>query len=170
MDDFLHLGFSSVEASIQLDMSPATDAEEKALGSRLVSDLPFDDGGGLPELGDKALQRWFGVVDAKLDAILHILRTDHSEFRRLPYRRVEISGGGIKVFGSEKLPEGTVVEMRMLLPSTPPAAMHLSGKVVRCDEDAVYSVYLNMGEDIRDRIVHYVFLRQREILRGKKEQ
>ncbi|MBI3580833.1 MAG: PilZ domain-containing protein [Nitrospinae bacterium] len=170
MDEFLHHDFSSVESSIPLAISPATETAGEELGSRMAANLPFDDGGDLPELGDKALQRWFKTVDAKLNAILHVLHTDDSEFRGLPYRRVVISGAGIKVFGPEGYPEGTVVEMRVLLPSAPPAAMYLAGRVVRRDEEAVYVGYLRMGGDLRDRIVHYVFLRQREILRGKKEQ
>lgn len=170
MDEILHREFSSVEASVPLAISPAKETRGEGLASRMAANLPFEDDGDLPELVDKALQRWLRLVDAKLNAILHVLHRDDSEFRRLPYRRVVISGAGIKVFGREKFPEGTDVEMRVLLPSTPPAAMYLAGRVVRQDDEAVYVSYLRMSEDLRDRIVHYVFLRQREILRGQKEK
>jgi hypothetical protein len=169
MDEFLHENFSSVEASIPLAVSPITELDQSSLGSRLATDIQLEDSHDLPELDDKDIQRWFRMIDAKLDAILQLMHREHSEFRQIPYRKVEISGSGIKVYGPEAFPEGTLVEMRTLLPATPPAAMYLAGKVVRSEEGAIYVKYLPMTEDLRERIIHYVFLRQREILRGKKE-
>jgi hypothetical protein len=158
-----------VEAFIPLAVSPVLETGENGLGTRMATDIHLADVKDLPELDDKVLQSWIRMLDAKLDAILHLLHREHGEFSQLPYRKVEISGGGMVVYGQEEFQEDSLVEIRTLLPSVPPLALYIAARVVKHAEGGLFLRYLPMNEDIRDRIIHYVFVRQRELLRKKKE-
>ncbi|MBI3794212.1 MAG: hypothetical protein HY280_05735 [Nitrospinae bacterium] len=169
MDNSLHGSYSCVEAFIPITLTPLSEGEER-LGTRMATDIQLTEVKDLPELDDKVLQTWLRVLDAKLDAVLTLLHKEHGEFSQLPYRRVEISGGGIKIYGQEQFQVDALVEIKTLLPSATPLALYIGAKVLRYADGGLLLNYLPMSEDIRDRIVHYVFSRQRELMRKKRDE
>jgi hypothetical protein len=169
-EDTLHENFSSVEASVPLAVTAVTGMGEENLGTRLATDIHIQELNGMPDVEDKAAMAWFRMLNSKLDAILALLHKEHTEFSKLPYRKVEISGAGVKIYGNEDFQKGNLVEIRTLLHTAPPTALFIGGKVVECSGNAIFIKYLPMTEDVRDRIVHFVFSRQREILRKQKEE
>ncbi len=168
--DALHGEFSPVEAHAPIEVRLLTGVGEDEVHTRLSTDTQLSSVSELPEHDDKTLSAWLKMINAKLEAIIGLLDRESSEFRSLNYRKMEISGGGIRLELNGEFPVGGIVEVRMMMPIIPPVALYVYGRVTECREGAVSIKYLPMDEEIRDRIVHFVFLRQREIFREKREK
>jgi len=69
--------------------------------------------------------------------------------------------------------KGDILELKTVLEAPSPVALYLYGEVLKCEKlNAGYRIavqFINIEEDIRDHIVRFVFYRQRQILRQKKE-
>jgi len=113
-------------------------------------------------------------INLKLNLILTMLsgEKETSIFTQRP-REVNLSEGGIGFTTDEKVEKGEILELKMLLPVFPIAIIKLWGKVVRTDPlpEGGYRVgvcYVNVKEEDQEKIVHYIFKKQREFLRDKK--
>lgn len=166
----MHGEFSPVDAYIPIEIQLMTGVAGSEIKTRLSTDTPLGEIKDLPDHDDRVLSAWLKMINAKLEVIMGLLDRERVEFRSLAYRKVEISGGGVKLNLDGEYPAGGLVEMKMMLPSTPPVALYVYGNVAGCDGGKVSVKYMPMDEEIRDRIVHFVFLRQREIFREKREQ
>lgn len=165
----LHGGFSCVSAQIPIEVVPLAGVGKEALRTRLTTEMHLTDIKELPEHDDKVLSAWLKLLNQKLEAVIGLLDKEREQFRRLEYRNVEISGGGITVRLPDEFENKGLVEMKLLLPAIPPVAMYVYGEVADCRGGAVSVRYLPMDDELRDRIVHYVFQRQREVLREQRE-
>lgn len=164
----VHGEYSKVEAFIPIEarVLPA-DAEE--LKSRVSTDLIQAEFKELPEHDDRLLSAWLRMLNAKLDAILSLLEKDREQFYHMPHLSVELSGGGICLPFAAPAAPGDRVEMKMMIPIAPPVALYIYGKAVKVERGRLWVNFSPMDEEIRDRLVHYVFLRQREIFRERRE-
>ena len=112
-------------------------------------------------------------INTKLSLVLSMLsREETCIFTQQPME-ANLSEGGIGFAMKEEVEEGQFLEMEILMPSFPTAVMKVWGKVVRTNPlpEGGYRVgveYTHIEEDDQDRIVRYLFKKQREILRCKK--
>ncbi|MCG6551100.1 MAG: PilZ domain-containing protein [Candidatus Magnetominusculus sp. LBB02] len=113
-------------------------------------------------------------IDMKLGLILDKLSLEKEGLADAEEREVNISASGVRLAYPHKFDEGDLVEVKMLLPSSPPVGLIVYGKVVMvaCMEqsDCELSInFINIEEDVRDEIIRYTLNRQREILRKQRD-
>ncbi|HMK49219.1 MAG TPA: PilZ domain-containing protein [Thermodesulfovibrionales bacterium] len=115
------------------------------------------------------------AISNKLDLIMGRLHLDGEQFSHEENRSVNLSESGMRFEMDEKLESGDIVEIRMVLPVYPAVGILTYGSVVRVEASAngKYDVavqFLDMDIDakVRNEIVKYLLIRQREIRSGKK--
>jgi len=127
---------------------------------------------------EPAVARAFQAVDRKLNLLLRLLaenrlRTAETEL----FREVNLSGGGLRLTIPERLEAGDKVELQITLPFFPPSTLLAVARVVRVTPtpaDAAEPGYETafefdeIHEEDREKIIQYVFCRQRQILRSRK--
>lgn len=114
-------------------------------------------------------------INLKLNLIFTMLSCSKGEpsiFTQKPVE-VNLSEGGIGFIIKGKVKKGDILELKILLPVFPLVLIKAWGKVIRStpmpkDGCKVGVQYLNVKEEDRDKIVHYIFKKQRELLRSKK--
>jgi len=113
-------------------------------------------------------------INTKLSLVLSMLSCEGETciFTQQPME-ANISEGGIGFILKEEVEKGQLLEMEILMPSFPTAVMKIWGKVVRTTPlpEGEYRVgieYTHIKEEYQDRIVHYLFKKQREMLRINK--
>ncbi len=166
----VHGDFSKVDAFFPVEARIVSPESAAGLVSRYSTDLVQAEFKDLPEHDDKVLSAWLRMLNAKLDAILGMLEKDREEFMYLPHRAVELSGGGVVLPFEGSAAAGDTVELKMMLPLVPPVALYVYGQAANAASGRMWVKFLPMDEEIRDRLIHYVFLRQREIFRENREQ
>ncbi len=132
--------------------------------------------GDTPDPGSVSPLLWKMLCDinAKMGLILKKLHMDEEGFGKGGDRAVNISATGIRFTSREDVREGETVELKLLLPTSPPTGIITYGRVVRVSdagegEKEVAVHFAEMGEEVRDEIIHYALSRQRQIM-GKKKQ
>ena len=111
-------------------------------------------------------------INTKLDFIINYLLLEKEGLLSAEKKPVNISAAGIRFSVSFPVKVGDVIEVKLLLPTCPPTALLLYGKVKRVKdlEDGTYEValqYLNMTDSVRDEIIQYTLNHQREMRRAK---
>jgi c-di-GMP-binding flagellar brake protein YcgR len=113
-------------------------------------------------------------INLKLNLIHNMLSSEEetSIFKQKPME-VNISESGVGFNTKEKVRKGTILELKILLPIFPIAIIKAWGKVVRStplpEGGWIVGVqYIDIKEEDQDKIVHYIFKKQRELLRNKK--
>lgn len=187
--DLLSLAYQKVEAKSYLQIKeyfPAsTDcfygSEEGALALEPSTGLPFEE----LEKADPGLTAVFKAIDRKLNLILDLLK-------RLPVERalqelkpslVEISGSGMRFKVREPFEEGDILKVRLFLPGNIYSCLTFYGQVIRVEpepleetegnEETEKGFYLSLEYDLIraddvERIVRYVFFKQREALKARR--
>ncbi len=125
---------------------------------------------------EDALIRTMQEINRKLDYLINTLILKDEGLLYEDVKPVNISASGIRIEMEEEVDVGDVIELKMVLPSTPPIALLTYGEVVRVqkkekDGKTVYETALRfteMSEDIRDEIIQYTLKREREIIKNKK--
>jgi hypothetical protein len=121
------------------------------------------------ENSDPVLEEWFQILNSKLDAIIHLMNLRQEGYPGLPYKAVNISGGGMSFSVPEAIPLGDILEIKIMLTFQQSVAMCIYGEAVKSDlTDCGHFVavrYIHMDDFIRDMIVRFVFEREREIIR-----
>ncbi len=164
----VHGEYSKVEAFIPIEARVLAPGAEE-LKSRVSTDLIQAEFGDLAEHDDRLLAAWLRMINAKLDAIISFLEKDREEFCHMPHLSVELSGGGISMPFAAPAAPGDRMEIKMMLPFTTPVALYIYGKAVKLELGRLWVNFSPMDEEIRDKLIHYVFLRQREIFREHRE-
>lgn len=128
------------------------------------------------ETGEAAILKYLMAVNAKLDLLINALVTEKDGVGKIRNRRVNVSACGMRFAMETKPAIGDIVELKMVLPGIPPMAVDAFGEVVWAESepqpDGRYMVaarFVAMDDDIRDEIVGYIFNRQREHIRNKRE-
>ncbi|WP_297214086.1 MULTISPECIES: PilZ domain-containing protein [Thermodesulfovibrio] len=166
--------YSRVDATIPLGITVIGEDEKDMRKARIAGDMTF---GNVPaeEPTDRALAEWLKIINSKLDYLINLWSFHQEGFSCLPIYEVNISGGGMSFNSDVCYEEGKVLELKTVLESPSSIALYLYGEVVKCeklkdkDKFRVALKFINIDEDIRDHIIRFVFHRQRQILRQKRE-
>jgi len=110
-------------------------------------------------------------INQKLNILLNHM-ADQNGFNMPEAREVNISGGGLRFFSKEAFDAG----QRLILKTFLPVYAHvvkINCEVVRSlpQDGGGYSVavkYVDMDESTRDKIIKYIFAKQRRLLRTEK--
>lgn len=173
-DKYIHMReFSRVDASIPLDVRLLTPEEAKAAKSKVSADTTITYLSTPPDHEDRILSDWLKMLNDKLDSILTLLTFHKEGFSSLPYRDVNISGGGMSFMWNQGFSKGSILELKMLLPMFPPVALYVYGEVVTSEpKGETYRIavkFVKIDEEIRDEIVRFVFKKQRDVMRQKRK-
>ena len=151
--------------------------EETDLSPLSFSLRPFMDGEGKEEeMGniDPFILNALIDINLKLNLIISTMSSGEKKniLTRMPIE-VNLSEGGIGFVTTEEVCDGDMLEVEMILPVFPIAVIKAIGKAVRVTplQQGGYNIglqYINIKDEDRDKIVHYLFKKQREWLRVNK--
>jgi hypothetical protein len=113
-------------------------------------------------------------INAKLSLVLERLDLEHEGMTNAENVPVNISASGIRMTLPYRVEIDEVLELKMLLPSSPPVGVIVHGTVVRVEklETNEFSASLNfedISDDVRDSIIQYTLKRQRDIIRRQRD-
>jgi hypothetical protein len=167
--------FSRVDAYISLHTRVVPEDQRHNLQSRSSAEPALSHFQPLPVLEDTALSESIRTINSKLDAILNILMFHDKDFYCLKTGQVNISGSGLSFDSKEQCELGQLMELKLVFPETPEVMLCVYGEVMKCERnesgDFQISVrFTVIDEEIRDKIIKYVFDKQREILRKSRRQ
>ncbi|MCX8034192.1 MAG: PilZ domain-containing protein [Thermodesulfovibrio sp.] len=165
--------FSRVEAYIPVGIRAVSETERDRIKARLSGDITFITTKPAEEPVDRALAEWLKIINQKLDFLISLITMEQQGFSSLPLNKVDISGGGMSFFSDYAYEPGDILELKMVIENPAPLALYVYGEVISCEsinnEFRIGVKFINIDEDVRDQIVKFVFHRQRQILRQKKE-
>ena len=141
--------------------------------------IPFFDAGVLevetPDV-DVNPKLWQMLVNihAMLGMVLERLDLETAGFLRSEKKRVNMSANGLRFRTRERYAVGDKLEIKMLLPARPPFGVLVYGSIIRVDdmgggEDEIALQFSDVSADLRDEIIQYSLMRQREIIRNSRE-
>lgn len=111
-------------------------------------------------------QRAFVRIDTKLPVQWQIC-TDEGETPIISSSTKDISGGGVRLISKQAVPLGTKLKVYLDLPDT--GKLELLSEVVRVEQPQsdlpvfwIGTKYLDIAENIRSRIIKFIFKRQLE--------
>lgn len=167
--------YSRVDAFIPLQVRMVPREERAELRSKTAGEAVSPLVHALPEIEDKSLYECLSVLNRKLDAILNLLTNKDREPHALESKHVNISGSGMSFPTPDIYQLGEVLEIKLVLPTSGEDIYYVYGEVVKfdcCDEghSIAFVRFTVIDEDIRDRIVKFVFERQREEIRKKRRE
>lgn len=134
-------------------------------------ELLFDDIEPKPEENPRLYELLFDI-NQKLNILLNHM-AGKKDFNLPEARDVNISGGGLRFFASESFPPGEKLFLKTFLP-THARVINIKCEVVRSipNGQGGYEVavkYVDMDETTRDKIIKYIFAKQRKLLRSEKD-
>lgn len=167
--------YSRVDAYLPLRVRKVPPEERDGVRSRSSKDFLLTSFPPLPDLDDSVHSACIRTINAKLDAILNALRLQQQDRPEPEPSPVNISGSGLRFCSSEPFAAGDLLEVGLVLPSQPDVIFFVYGEVVRCEPELctrhnVCLMYTVIDEDIRAKIVKFVFERQRELIRKQRRQ
>lgn len=145
--------------------------DEKSLEDSNTWELMIDDMDMRTEENPRLYEILFDI-NQKLDILVNHL-TDKTGFNMPEAREVSIGGGGLSFNCAESFDEGDRLVIKTFLPVYA-HVIRLSCEVVRCvpKDDGGFEVavkFVNLDEGTRDKIIRYIFAKQRKTLRTEKE-
>jgi len=177
MDDIKYRSlreYARVDGHIPIEVRLVPEEERPNVRSRTSLETALTENQELPELNDRVLAECLRILNTKLDTIIRLLSMQTSDYSALRMEEVNISAGGLSTFSRHNFQLDDMVEIRMILPTSPYTILYVYGNIVKIDEECgrlkVSIEFTLIDEDIREYIVKYVFERQREILRKKRRQ
>ena len=121
----------------------------------------------------KSIMDWELLFDInqKLNILLNYV-SEKNGFNIPEAREVNISGGGLRFLTNDRFDSGDRLVLKTFLP-TYAHVIKLRCEVVRCEPlGKGYEVavrYTDLDETTRDKIIKYIFARQRKLLRTEKK-
>ncbi|MFH0809184.1 MAG: PilZ domain-containing protein [Pseudomonadota bacterium] len=114
------------------------------------------------------------IINEKLDYI--VARLCEGKAPEHPYsgNTIDVSGGGVCIAVREPQPVGTFLDISLVLPTRPDIRLDLLGQVQVVEKPDPQDVdpchklgveFIGLGDVDRDRLVRYIFQKQRECLR-----
>ncbi len=125
------------------------------------------------------IHAYIKLIDKKLDMILDLLNKSKDDgIYQNRYINVNISGAGINFTTDVNLNEGEHVELKVILPFPPYPKITSLCNVVRsiaCNINGIANwetalTFTTINEEDRDLLINYIFAKEREFLRYKKEK
>jgi c-di-GMP-binding flagellar brake protein YcgR len=166
--------YSRVEAYIPFEYRVVADDEKNHIQARISGDTVMTESRSIPDMGDcdHILGEWLKILNAKLDTVIRLITIQHEGYLGLPYKAVNISGGGISFTLPQAIPLGLILEIKLMLTWNEPIAMFVYGEVTKSEQRAdgylIAVRYVHMDPTVRDEIIRFVFEKEREIIRGKR--
>lgn len=182
---------SQMRGSVRVDVSfPVTfdlvsENDYEKIKNVIVSHRTGDREGDLmPLLGVEELESlditvakiWLSM-NSKLDYIIKLLKQKGEGVEEKEGLCKDLSGKGIKMIYKGNLSAGQCIHLRIHPPTFPPLSVVALGKILRSERTAICREgeievaveFDSIHEDDREEIISYVFKRQRELLRARKE-
>lgn len=141
--------------------------------------IPFYDAGVLeaesPDMDiNPKLWQMLVNIHAMLGMVLERLDLETAGFLRAEKKHVNLSATGLRFQTRERYEAGDKLEIKMLLPARPPFGMLLYGSIIRVGDmgGGEYEIALRfngISDDLRDEIIQYSLMRQREIIRDSRK-
>ncbi len=137
-----------------------------------------DDRNVLAEL-EKEILKVLVAMDIKIDAIVKTLAEgDRSALMSFTPRWVNLSGAGMRFVAADPVRSGDFLEVRLFLPDAGGVPVSVLGAVIRAEPTKraretgteVALEFRCIEEEERDRLVRYIFARQRESIRSGAER
>jgi hypothetical protein len=122
-----------------------------------------------------SLWKMFVEINNKLGLILERLQMESEGFTKAENKQVNISESGMRFIMNEKVEAGDVLEIKILLSSSPSHGILIYGNVVRVNNigDGKYEVaihFSDMDDEIREEIIQHILKRQRGIVKKQMQQ
>jgi hypothetical protein len=118
------------------------------------------------------------MIDKKLDTLIDMLcKPCKDELYHASCGEVEISGNGIKFTTDLQIHAGDYLEIKVVIPRFPFPKITTLAQVLRSDESFADGIkncevivrFVVINEEDRDLLINYIFVKDRERLRLKKE-
>jgi hypothetical protein len=118
------------------------------------------------------------MIDKKLDMLIdNLYKPKKDELFHSSFAEVEISGNGIKFYSDLEIHGGDYIEIRIVIPRFPHPKITALAQVIRGEERCVNQTrycetiaqFVVINEEDRDLLIHYIFVKDRERLRLKKD-
>ncbi len=128
-----------------------------------------------PGSESEALLESLRIINDKLDYLLGRLCGAQPRRHQFSATTIDVSGGGLCLAAAEPAPLGEYVDMTLVLPTWPQISLELLGQVQSVDkpepeEGDAFKIgigFVALSEIDRDRLVRYIFQKQRECLRHR---
>ena len=166
--------YSRVEAYLPFDCRVVAPDEKDHIQSRISGNTAMADPRPNQDMGDydPVLGEWLKILNAKIDTVIRLITLQREGYFGLPFKAVNISGGGMSFSLPQGIPMGDILEIKIMLTWHQPLAMSLYGEIVKSEpRNGSYFTavrYVYMDEFVRDEIIRFVFEREREIIREKR--
>ena len=133
-------------------------------------ELLFDELDPAPEENPKLYELLFDI-NQKVNILINHM-SGKNGFNMPEARDVNISGGGLRFFCNDDFKKGDRLVLKTFLP-THAHVIKIKCEVVRAapasdGRNEVAVKYLDMDESTRDKIIRYIFAKQRKMLRSDK--
>jgi hypothetical protein len=124
---------------------------------------------------DPQVWKMFVEINRKLGLLLDSLVAENGQMKKYDRKAVNISASGIRFTANEPHEAGEVVELKMLLPMSPPLGVIAYGQVARVEKlvSGGYGValhFVDMDDETQETIIQYVLKRQRETMRNRQHR
>lgn len=165
--------YSRVDAHMPLQARVVGAEEMGELRSRTSNECMGSLSQTIPDLDDRVLAECMRIINSKLDTIINILSIQGPCGPALQATRVNISGNGLSFESETSYRINDTVEIRMMLPYSSDCMFYIYGDIVRVEEIShdkfnISVRFTVIDEDIRERIVKFVFEKQRELIRKQR--
>ena len=166
--------YSRVDAYIPFEYRIVANEEKDHIQSRISGDAAAPELRPILDIGDRdyIFGEWLKILNLKLDTVIRLITLQREGFFGLPFKAVNISGGGMSFLLPQPIAPGVILEIKLMLTRNQPIAMCLYGEVAKSvprDDNYLIAVrYVRMDVSIRDEIIRFVFEREREIIREKR--
>lgn len=126
--------------------------------------------------GEASTNHEIWELNRKLDLLIYMSLTDEfKELIRSSPKDVNISAGGIRFISQTPLDVMDIIELNMILPMSPLLYVRVVAEVIRVktlsvegrEQHSIVARFLYLDPETKEDIVHYIFKRQREILRHR---
>ncbi|HNT43669.1 MAG TPA: PilZ domain-containing protein [Syntrophorhabdaceae bacterium] len=141
-----------------------------------LNEVHFLECRGEPGEETDQMHAYMETINRKLDLILEILGGSSADSGYTAVKTdVNISGAGVQFVCEARLKEGDLVELKIIIPVFPYPRITCLCEVVRADRsDDAGSLrcalkFMVINENDQDVLVNYIFLKERQYLRQKKE-
>jgi len=118
------------------------------------------------------------TINKKLDMLIDFLyKPEKDELYHSSHMEVEVSGNGIKFFSDLEMQGGDYAELRIEIPRFPHPKITALAQVLKGEDcfvngskyREIIARFIVINEEDRDLLIHYIFTKDRERLRLKKE-
>jgi hypothetical protein len=181
IDDFLCLECTVIKGDEQSVIEGFRRRAPRKSHMQLASSAGFtkkDDRNVIVEV-EKEILKVLVAMDQKIDAVMKFLGDgNRGVLMSFTPRRVNLSGSGMRLSMTGPVSAGDFLDIRLFLPDSCGVPVSILGAVIRSEQTSTggspgVDVAVNfhyIEEEDRDRLVRYIFSRQREAIRSNAER